>query len=117
MVGYEYVKFSKSTAKENPEMIIDAYYKKICELRTKIKPLHAKNYTINISINNSEIDSIISMKKYPGSYDHIVELKVNSDEVIAVHNKIQKQLSQELMLEKKMYLIVDELNKFKRRFK
>lgn len=62
MIGFKHVKFSRGTAKKNPDMIIREYERLITNLKSNCTLLYNKD--IKITLNLDWINSIIQRIKY-----------------------------------------------------
>lgn len=107
---FKYVKFSKGTAKDNPDMIINEYNRIIQENYAQIKSLWEEKHTVHLDIRKSRVEDIMS-----NSYKTTVAL--SSVEIVKCYEKIQKENKRELALLELLDNMKDELEMFKSKYK
>ena len=108
---FKYVKFSRGTAKKNPDMVIREYHRLIDDLSSEIQVLKIRDYRLNIAVQDYRVKDAFN--------DHIYKdtISVSALEVIKFYEEIQKEKSVEL---KKLALQEDietELSIFKEKYK
>ena len=118
MRGYKHIKFSRHTAKINPEMIIDAYNKLINSIEQDITNLHIKQDKIEISVITEFLyrSARLSAVELIEQYNKDISITLNPNEVIDLYNKVQDKYRKELVLQKLAETVREELSNFKNRF-
>lgn len=107
---FKYVKFSKGTARNNPDMIINEYNRIIQENYAQIKSLWEEKHTVHLDIRKSRVEDIMS-----NSYKTTVAL--SSVEIVKCYEKIKATEQSSLNRSKYVEKIQDELEMFKRKYK
>lgn len=111
---FKYVKFSKGTAKDNPEMIVREYERIIRELNDKVHPLNVRKHNITITLAKSRVGNNHPTMPY---WEYKSEVPLSSLEIIECYNKIIETEKAELHLLDCLKKVENELEKFKLKYK
>lgn len=118
MWGYKYVKFSRGTAKQNPEMIIDAYIKKINNIEDYLKKFKTKKFKVRLRNYETVLNTLITKSKilYNSGQPFEEELELNSEDIIKYYKQLEKQNHMELLTLDLLNKVREELSKFKENY-
>lgn len=118
MRGYKYVKFSRGTAKQNPEMIIDAYIKKINNIEDYLKKFKTKKFKVRLRNYETVLNTLITKSKilYNSGQPFEEELELNSEDIIKYYKQLEKQNHMELLTLDLLNKVREELSKFKENY-
>lgn len=114
MRNFKYVKFSRSTAKQNPQMIIDAYNKLIDQTTEKLQDFNKRKHTININVYGTIGNELVQVRRE--LTQHKVSIEVNALQIIQLYNKIIEQEKKSIELTSELEDIQRELVTFQKRF-
>lgn len=107
---FKYVKFSKGTARNNPDMIIREYYRLINEIHSQLSKFLNQERTVTVKMPISRfVDYSRSVYE-----SHV---KLDAKEIIEYYEKIQKENKRELALLELLDNMKDELEMFKSKYK
>jgi len=118
MRGYKYIKFSKSTAKKNPDMIIREYNRLINIKEKEIKTFLEQSFEIPVAvvgIDTEKLNFILqegTIYKYNGAFN----LRTNIDHIVKILELIRTQQEHESKIYEELQKIKEEKIKFLTRF-
>jgi len=118
MRGYKYIKFSKSTAKKNPDMIIREYNRLINIKEKEIKTFLEQSFEIPVAvvgIDTEKLNFILqegTIYKYNGAFN----LRTDIEFIVKIYKSIKTQQEHESKIYEELQKIKEEKIKFLTRF-
>jgi len=116
MGRFKHVKFSRSTAKNNPSMIIREYKRIIDELGDSISKIYVDRKSINIEITDRGISRDIAYEilRHPSPWEHkLFSIKLNYIQIEHLYNLMTGMYKKELELRDTLNDIKEELDRFR----
>ena len=109
---FKYVKFSRGTAKKNPDMIINEYKRIIEDLNSRSKGLWEYNtkVTIEIPVHRNPLYA------YPYEFENS-SISLSAMEIIKAHKRIISRDKEQLAILERLKKVEDELEMFKRKYR
>lgn len=118
MKSYKYVKFSKRTAKDNPQMIYREYSRLLNDCNSKINKYNSWERKVNIEIHKLDLNKIqlLSETKSHNHYIKYGKVSFNLAELRKIFNDLEEKEKQLNTLQKEKYNLEKEMNKFRIQF-
>lgn len=120
MRGFKHIKFSRGTARQNPEMIEDAYEKLINNITQKIVRLYINKEKITVELSQSVFQYLtarqMDSRSYKSDLINPLEVKVSPAEILNLYPQVIKQHENEIRDKEILRDVQEEYARFIKKF-